>query len=289
MKLRSYVESQLGVYLQDKAVIKIAPPLITPSDCEGAGEVFALGKDFFKKDSFLTVSSQMYLEAMVRSFSQVYSLAPAFRADPSLSPRHLAEFWMLEAEYITEDLSEVIDSSLDLIKFIGQALLTQKTLLKQISPDLESKIEKKLKEEFKIISYEEACILLGKEITSSQEEKELMTLLDSCVVLTHFPVDQKPFYMKRVGDYTESFDILVKGVGEIVGGSLREKSSQILKERMSPSLQETLSWYLEMRDVDTITTGGFGIGFERVIMYFLEQESIKDIAPFPRWLGRMDI
>lgn len=173
MKLRSHLELAISQYFSEKSFIKISPPLISPSDCEGAGEVFSLGESFFKKQAFLTVSSQMYLEAMTRSFSQVYCLAPAFRADPSLSPRHLAEFWMLESEFLTEDVHEVIGEALALIKFCGQFLLTKKELLKEISPDLEEKLKIKLGEEFKIISYEEATLLLGKDIEGSKEEKRV--------------------------------------------------------------------------------------------------------------------
>ena len=289
MKLRSHIELSIAQFYSDKVFLKVTPPLITPSDCEGAGEVFYLGKDFFKKEAFLTVSSQMYLEAMVRSFSQVYCLAPAFRADPSLSPRHLAEFWMLEVELISQDISEVIQESLDLITFVGQELLKQDELLPQLDKELPTRIKLKLAETFKQLTYEQACDLLGKQIKGSKEEKELMIKLDSSIILTDFPVDQKPFYMKREGLITKSFDILVKGVGEVVGGSLREEDSTILSSRMSPSLQETLGWYLDIKKIDKIPTGGFGLGLERILMYYLELESIKDAIPFPRWLDRMDI
>jgi asparaginyl-tRNA synthetase len=196
---------------------------------------------------------------------------------------------MLEAEFITDDVSEVIEESIKLIQFIGQSLLKYPDLLTQLEKDLPSRIIQKISEEFKIISYKDASLFLGKEILGSKEEKDLMEKMSSSVVLTDFPIAQKPFYMKQIGDTTKSFDILVKGVGEVVGGSLREKSSKVLKDRMTISSIQTLQWYLDMREVDEMATGGFGLGFERILMYFLELDSIKDIVPFPRWMGRMDI
>ena len=289
MKLRSKLERYISEYFDEKCFCKITPPLITPSDCEGAGEVFSLGDDFFKKEAYLTVSSQMYLEAMTRSFSQVYCLAPAFRADPSLSPRHLAEFWMLEVEIISKDMRKVIQESLSLIQYIGESLLKEKSLLDEIDKELYSRIEKKVKEDVRIISYKEAKDILGKEIKGSVEEKELMEILGSSIVLTDFPIEQKPFYMKREGEYTKSFDVLLRGIGEVVGGSMREESKEILSSRISKSLQDTLSWYLDMRDVDRIQTGGFGLGFDRILMYYLELDSIKESITFPRWFERLDL
>lgn len=289
LKLRSLVELGLSQYFDEKKITKVTPPLITPSDCEGAGETFSLGKDFFKKSAYLTVSSQMYLEAMVRSLSQVYCLAPAFRADPSLSPRHLAEFWMLEVEMISDQLEEIIQEAQELIQQIGKILLQHPQLLQHIDKGLVEKIEKKISTIYKRITYAEACTILGKEIKGSKEEKELMEKLDSSIILTHFPSDQKPFYMKTKGKETYSFDILVKGVGEVVGGSLREEDAKILEEKMTSGMKSTLDWYLAIRKVDKIPTGGFGLGLERVLMFYLEQESIKEISPFPRWFGRMDV
>lgn len=287
LKLRSKIELLISQYYDQKHFLKVTPPLITPSDCEGAGETFELDKEFFQKPAFLTVSSQMYLESLVRSFSQVYCFAPAFRADPSLSSRHLAEFWMLEVEIITDDVDEVIKESLDLIRFIGESLLLYKDLLIQIDKQLPLKIEEKIKSKFKILTYKEATSILGKPILGAKEEKELMILLDSSIVLKDFPVEFKPFYMKRDRDITKSFDILVKGVGEVVGGSLREADDQVLKQRMTDSLIKSLDWYLDIRTVDKIYTGGFGLGFERILMYYLEVDSIKEIAIFPRYYGKM--
>lgn len=289
MKLKSILEFSIAKFYSEKSFTKISPPLLTPSDCEGAGEVFSVGKDFFEREAFLTVSSQMYLEAMTRSFSQVYCLAPAFRADPSLSSRHLAEFWMLEIEKTTDSLEDIISEAISLMKFIGLELLRERELLDLLDKDLASRIEAKVASEFKVISYKEASELLGKEILGSVEEKELMEKLGTGVVLTHFPAHYKPFYMLKEGDLTHSFDILAPGVGEIVGGSMREKDVSILRGRMSKELQESLAWYLDIREVDSISTGGFGLGFERILMYYLEIESIKDIATFPRWMGRMDM
>lgn len=289
MKLKSIIELSIAKFYSDKSFTKISPPLLTPSDCEGAGEVFSVGKDFFGREAYLTVSSQMYLEAMARSLSQVYCLAPAFRADPSLSSRHLAEFWMLEIEKTTDSLGDIIAEALSLIKFIGHELLRERELLDLLDKELAIRIEEKVASEFKVISYQAASELLGKEILGSVEEKELMEKLRTGVVLTHFPSHYKPFYMLREGDVTHSFDILAPGVGEIVGGSMREKDAGILRERMSSQFQESLAWYLDIREVDSISTGGFGLGFERILMYYLEIESIKDIATFPRWMGRMDM
>lgn len=289
LKLRSLVELGLSEYFATKKVTKVTPPLITPSDCEGAGETFSLDKDFFKKPAYLTVSSQMYLEAMVRSLSQVYCLAPAFRADPSLSPRHLAEFWMLEVEKISDSLEDIIQEATELIEQVGKILLAHPQLLKQIDDDLVEKITKQVKTIYKQLTYLEACEILGKEIKGSKEEKELMDKLGSSVILTHFPADQKPFYMKQKGKESFSFDILLQGVGEVVGGSLREEDSQILEGKMTESMKSTLDWYLEIRQVDKIPTGGFGLGLERILMFYLHQESIKEISPFPRWFGRMDV
>lgn len=122
-----------------------------------------------------------------------------------------------------------------------------------------------------------------------RKKKELMDKLGSSLVLTDFPKEQKPFYMKQSGMVTKSFDILARGVGEIVGGSLREEDSEILRERMSPELRKTLSWYLELREVDKLATGGYGLGFERILMYYLELESIKEAIAFPRWKDRLDM
>jgi len=287
--LRSFIEMKIQHYYLEKSTMKITPPLITPSDCEGAGEVFSLGEDFFKKSSFLTVSSQLYLESMVRSFSEVYCLAPAFRADPSLSPRHLSEFWMLEYETLTDSLDEVIQEATALIEFIGQSLLAEDSYLDLIDKGLKDRIKEKITSSFQRISYEEALKLLKVESIGSKEEKLLLDHFSCPVILTHFPIEEKPFYMKQREGTTLSFDILLEGVGEIVGGSLREEDSKVLKSRMDKKLRKDLSWYLDIRDKDSIPTGGFGLGFERILMYFLEEESIKDISLFPRWKGHLDI
>ncbi|RIB12992.1 asparaginyl-tRNA synthetase [Gigaspora rosea] len=310
-------------FFQTNEFFQIHTPIITNSDCEGGGEVFKISankkknikiehtkdglveKDFFGSPVYLTVSGQLHAEILACAMSRVYTFGPVFRAEESLTSRHLAEFWMLEAEIaFMFNLDELLDFAESCLRE------TTKHILNTCSQDLEffnqwvdeelsTRLESTTNKPFIRITYSEAINILSKANkkfefqpvfgTSFHSEHEKYLATDYCrgpVFITDYPKEIKPFYMRvnPDGKTVACTDLLFPKVGEIVGGSLREERYQKLVKRLEEFNLNTeeFQWYLDLRKYGTIPHGGFGIGFERYLQYITGMDNIRDVIPFPR-------
>ena len=288
---RDFLQFEIHKYFRTKEFVHINTPILTSNDCEGGGSTLKVKSELFKDICHLTVSAQLHLEAVNSGIENVYTLNPCFRAEKTLSSKHLAEFYMLEAElgFIT-NLNQLMDFVEDLFNHL--ITISGPFLLPRLA-NIKSELEFQVKEEqFKIqkiprISYDKAYEILSKspikfEIPleygdlAAEHEKYLVEYHNSPVFVTHYPSSSKPFYMLRnSNNMAECFDFLVPNVGELVGGSLR--STDIM------DLPNNLNWYNDIRTFGSIPHGGFGFGFERFIMYMLQLQSIRDTIPFPRY------
>jgi len=253
---------------------------------------------FFGRESFLTVSGQLEVEPFATAFSRVYTFGPTFRAENSNTSRHASEFWMIEPEIAFASVTDVMDLAEDFVKSIA----TQLSKHIEISPDLIFDAD------FARVSYTEAQKILsdsGKEFEfpigwgshmQSEHERFLAEeYFKRPVFVTDYPIEQKPFYMlmndpdEQDRETVACFDLLVPGVGEIIGGSAREHRSDKLTSQMERAGLDTeaYSWYLDLRRYGTVPHGGFGLGFERVIMWLMGVENIRDSIPYPRTPGQM--
>ncbi|CAO4369651.1 unnamed protein product [Caenorhabditis nigoni] len=300
LRLRSAIFRETHEFFMSRDFIHIDTPKLTRNDCEGGGEVFDVvttssealnGSEGVKEDPmYLSVSSQLHLEALVSRLQRVYTLGPAFRAEKQQSHAHLSEFHMLEAEVA---FVETIDEMCKLVEAYVQHMFSLldspkfQAELKIISSDHTSPVPTNSK--FSRITYDDAVKLLtskGSKVTaksglSKKNELDLVKYHNNFpVFVTHYPTNQKPFYMARTSDETStlSFDLLVPGVGELAGGSVREPDAEKLKSRGCG-----IEWYLETRRRGQPPTAGFGIGFERLLQYMLGIQNIKDTLAFPRW------
>jgi asparaginyl-tRNA synthetase len=303
-------------YLNDENYTEINTPILTSNDCEGAGETFlvrpanqellknmvkqnvSLENAYFDHATFLTVSGQLHLEAMSHGLGNTYTFGPTFRAENCKSPIHLSEFYMLEIEKVFVDsLDDLIEVTESIVKSVTRKLLDncQEDILKvrnQKSLEDFDWLEKK----FPIVKYEEAIRILAKnqsELKSKVDFQEGISKEQELFLVKHFkcpvfvidwPISIKSFYMrekKSEPGIVEALDLLVPHVGELVGGSVREDDYDRLKDKL-PNL-ESLNWYLDLRKYGSVTTAGFGLGFERYLQWILNIHNIKDVIPFPRW------
>ncbi|XP_051843172.1 probable asparagine--tRNA ligase, mitochondrial isoform X2 [Antechinus flavipes] len=284
LRVRSEATDAIHSFFKANGYIHIHTPVITSNDCEGAGELFQVepssnvkktGKNFFDVPAFLTVSAQLHLEVMSGAFTQVFTFGPTFRAENSQSRRHLAEFYMVEAEIsFVENLQDIMQVMETLFKTTTEAVLSNcqedvELLHKFVAPGQKDKLEQMLKNKFLIISYTEAMEILKK---GSQ----------------NFTFTPKPFYMRDNEDEPQhtvaAVDLLVPGVGELFGGSLREERFHLLQQRLARlGLTDAYEWYLDLRRFGSVPHGGFGMGFERYLQCILGVDNIKDVIPFPRF------
>ena len=301
-------------------------PIITSSDCEGAGEAFSVtanddyttsshgnssdesSKHFFRKEAFLTVSSQLHLEAIAHARTRVYTLSPSFRAERSQTNRHLAEFWMLEAEWAfvdqVEELCVVVES---MIKQAVQAVISQESYE---DPEIDPRIKGifNLDSPWARMTYTDAIEKLrtayeddrslfyfppewGKGL-QSEHEKWLASSIGGPVFVTDYPTSLKPFYMRLNEDRktVACFDLLVPGIGELVGGSLREERLELLDAalvRHGLAGREEYGWYRELRKYGGAPHGGFGLGFERLVSAVTGLPNVRECIAMPRWASRM--
>ena len=300
-------------------------PLITGSDCEGAGEMFRvttldlnalpLGKDgkvdctkdFFGRATNLTVSGQLEGEAMATAFGKIYTFGPTFRAENSNTPRHAAEFWMIEPEIAIADLSDEMDLSEAMVKSVIRYVLD--TCPDEIDffnqffdKELRARLEHVAASEFVRISYTQAVELLEKQNSTFQYQVEWGTDLQTeherylteqvykkPVFVTDYPKEIKSFYMRLNSDgkTVAAADLLVPGIGELCGGSQRDERLDVLERMMEEKglSQHDYEWYLDLRRFGTVEHAGFGIGFERLVMYLTAIPNIRDVLPFPRTAG----
>ena len=297
-------------------------PLITGSDTEGAGEMFRVttldmqnppltedgkvdySRDFFGKEANLTVSGQLNGEIMALAFRNIYTFGPTFRAENSYTGRHASEFWMVEPEIVFADLEDNMDLAEDMIKYVINYVLEEcpeemAFFNNFIDKGLLERLDNILNSNFKRITYTEAVEILinsgqkfeypvewGCDLQTEHERYITEQVYKAPVFVTDYPKDIKAFYMRmnEDGKTVRAMDLLVPGVGEIIGGSQREERYDVLMNRIHELglNEEEYWWYLELRKFGTATHAGFGLGFERIIMYLTGMSNIRDVIPFPR-------
>ncbi|XP_025831726.1 probable asparagine--tRNA ligase, mitochondrial [Agrilus planipennis] len=315
LRVRSNLLTEVTKYFNEVGFIHINTPIITSNDCEGGGEVFTavpankelikqMGKPgeptektYFNSEVYLTVSGQLHLEAVAHGLSKVYTMGPVFRAENSRSRLHLSEFYMLEAELaFINKISEILNVIENLLKTVTRRVL--ETSQDDINYLTNNKDFSWLDKPFVILTYDEAINILSSKLkmpdTDARSETEFskedeLAVVSYCGNLPTFvinwPKQVKAFYMRECEDNPKkvsALDLLVPGVGEIVGGGLRENTYEKLQKNI-PSDDKNFEWYLELRKFGGVPTGGFGLGFERYLQFLLDIENIKDAIPFPRW------
>ena len=315
-RVRSVLAMAIHEFFQSQGFVYVHAPIITANDAEGAGEAFVVTtrddaqyeKDFFGKKASLTVSGQLEAEAYALAFRDVYTFGPTFRAENSNTVRHAAEFWMIEPEIAFADLEDDMDLIEDTIKYcisyVKENCPAEMNFFNtMIDKDLENRLNKVLNSSFARLSYSEGIEVLKKAVADgvkfdnskiewgmdlqSEHERYLCEKhIGGPVFITDYPKDIKSFYMRMNDDNktVAACDLLVPGIGEIVGGSQREERYDMLVARMDElgMKKEGLEWYLDLRRYGGVQHAGFGIGFERLLMYITGMQNIRDVLPFPR-------
>lgn len=325
-RLRSEMAHAIHQFYRDKGFKYLTTPLITGSDCEGAGEMFRvtslspetiqkMGKmdfslDFFGREANLTVSGQLSAEMFAMALGDVYTFGPTFRAENSNTSRHVAEFWMLEPEMAFCDLDGNMDHGEELVKYLARHAMTlcredMDLFMNFVDKNLEARINTILNTDFARITYTEAIEILKKSGQTFEFPVEFGTDLQSeherflaevyCkkpVFLTNYPKGIKPFYMRANDDEktVAAVDLLVPGIGELIGGSQREERLDMLEARMKEMNLplDNYWWYLDSRRFGSVPHSGFGMGFERFLMMITGISNIRDVIPFPRTPGNID-
>ncbi len=323
-RIRSVAASSIHSYFQDRNYVYFNAPLITASDCEGAGEMFKVttldlekikdgkvdySKDFFGKPTSLTVSGQLQAETWMSAFKKVYTFGPTFRAENSNTKTHANEFWMIEPEIAFCDLEQNMDIMEDMLKYIVKTVLEKcsdeiEFLNKFVDKTLKEKLTKLVNSKFTRITHEEVITILknskvdfeftpeyGEDI-AKEHEKYITEYFNGPVFITNWPKDIKAFYMKQNedGKTVAAVDLEVPGAGELMGGSQREENYKKLLNRMKELNMNTkeLEWYLNLRRYGTCIHSGFGMGFERLLIYLTGVENIRDVIPYPRTPGNCE-
>ncbi|WP_050608009.1 asparagine--tRNA ligase [Clostridium niameyense] len=324
-RVRSLAAYAVHKFFQERGFVYVNTPIITGSDCEGAGEMFQLttmdlknipkteeGKvdfsdDFFGRAANLTVSGQLSAETFALAFRNVYTFGPTFRAENSNTARHASEFWMIEPEMAFAELKDYLDTAEDMVKYIinyvrENAPEEMEFFNKFVDKGLFERLDNVVGSDFARITYTEAVDLLQKSgakfdypvewgIDLQTEHERYLTekIYKKPVFVTDYPKDIKAFYMRLNDDgkTVAAADLLVPGVGEIIGGSQREERLEILEKRMAELglNKEDYWWYLELRKYGETKHSGYGLGFERIIMYMTGMGNIRDVIPFPRTPG----
>ena len=327
-RIRSLAAYAIHRFFQEHDFVYVHTPLITANDCEGAGEMFHVttldmkdvpltddglpdySKDFFGKETNLTVSGQLNGETYAMAFRNIYTFGPTFRAENSNTARHAAEFWMIEPEMAFADLSDDMTLAEDMLKYIIRYVLENapeemQFLNQYIDKGLLARLEHVLHSEFAHVTYTEAIRLLeqhrehfsyavkwGCDLQTEHERYLTEEIFKRPVFVTDYPKEIKAFYMKlnEDGKTVAAMDCLVPGIGEIIGGSQREENMELLLERMKETGMnpENYDFYLDLRKYGTTRHAGFGLGFERCIMYLTGISNIRDVIPFPRTTGNCE-
>lgn len=311
-RLRSVLSMAIHEFFQNQGFVYVHTPIITGNDAEGAGESFRVTtrsddqyeKDFFAKPASLTVSGQLHVEAFAMAFRDVYTFGPTFRAENSNTPRHGSEFWMIEPEIAFADLEDDMELIEDMVKYCIEYVLENAPeemafFEKMIDADCIQRIMKVKDSAFKRMTYSDAIEILkeadvtfeypvewGMDLQSEHERYICEKVVNGPVFLTDYPKDIKAFYMRLNDDgkTVAACDLLVPGVGELVGGSQREERYDVLKKRMEEMDMEleSLQWYMDLRRYGGCKHAGFGLGFDRFLMYLTGVQNIRDTEPFPR-------
>ncbi len=327
-RVRSEVSYAIHKFFYEKGFVWVHTPIITGSDAEGAGEMFRVtaldlenlpkaddgsidySEDFFGCETHLTVSGQLEGETMAMAFGNIYTFGPTFRAENSNTPRHAAEFWMIEPEIAFADLEDNMDLAEEMLKYIVSYILEKcayelEFFDKFLSPGLLDRLNRILKADYHRISYTQAIDMLlksdkkfdylpywGCDLQTEHERYLSEELFDGPVFITDYPKEIKAFYMRLNDDgkTVAAMDLLVPGIGEIIGGSQREERLPILQTRINEmGLDEKdYWWYLDLRKYGGTKHAGFGLGLERFIMYVTGISNIRDVIPYPRTTGNAE-
>jgi asparaginyl-tRNA synthetase len=324
-RVRNCLAQAVHRFFHEKQFYWIHTPVITASDCEGAGELFRVStldqanlplndkgqvdysQDFFGKEAFLTVSGQLNVETYCSAMSKVYTFGPTFRAENSNTSRHLAEFWMVEPEIAFADLQQNADLAEEMLKYIYRAVLDERGddlafFNQRIDNTVIERLESVVNNEFVRMDYSEAVKILqscghsfeypvewGTDLQSEHERYLAEVKFGKPVILMNYPKDIKAFYMRLNDDNktVAAMDVLAPGIGEIIGGSQREERLDVLDQRIDEMglPKENYWWYRDLRRYGTVPHSGFGLGFERAVLYATGMKNIRDVIPFPRAPG----
>jgi asparaginyl-tRNA synthetase len=321
-RVRNCLAQAVHRFLHSKGYFWISTPLITGSDCEGAGEMFRVStldmenlprndegkvdynKDFFGKETFLTVSGQLNVETYCNALSKVYTFGPTFRAENSNTTRHLAEFWMVEPEIAFADLSDAADLAEEMLKYVFKAVLEERPddmafFQQRVDKTVIDRLNSVIETDFVRLDYTDAITILencgkkfenqvswGVDLNSEHERYLAEEHFNGPVVLQNYPKDIKSFYMRLNDDgkTVAAMDILAPGIGEIIGGSQREERLDVLDSRLEEMGLDIADygWYRDLRRYGTVPHSGFGLGFERLVAYATGMQNVRDVIPFPR-------
>jgi asparaginyl-tRNA synthetase len=328
-RVRNALARAVHNFFQERGFLYVHTPIITASDCEGAGAMFGVttldmmnlprvkegesrgnidyAEDFFGKPAFLTVSGQLEAEIFALSFSNVYTFGPTFRAENSNTPRHLAEFWMIEPEMAFCDLQGDMELAEDFLRYILAQVMDAcpddlEFFNKRIDNTVLETLENVVNNKFEHITYTEAVRLLeksdrtwefpvfwGADLQAEHERYLTEELFKKPVIVTDYPKEIKAFYMRanEDGKTVRAMDVLAPRIGEIIGGSQREERYDVLLDRIRAAglHEEPYWWYLDLRKYGSAPHAGFGLGFERVMLYLTGMKNIRDVIPFPRTPG----
>ena len=322
-RVRNTLANAIHNYFYDNGFNWVNTPIITGSDCEGAGELFRVStldmanlprtdtgdadytQDFFHGEAFLTVSGQLEVESFCLAMSKVYTFGPTFRAENSHTSRHLSEFWMVEPEIAFADLNDDADLAEDLLKHVFTRVLEEREddmafFQQRIDKTVIDRLRGVIDNRFERIDYAEAIDILnnsgkrfefpvawGVDLAAEHERFLAEEHVRRPVVVMNYPKDIKAFYMRLNDDEktVAAMDVLAPGIGEIIGGSQREERLDVLEARMDEELREELWWYRDLRRYGTVPHAGFGLGFERLINYVTGMDNVRDAIPFPRTPG----
>ena len=327
-RVRSVAAYAIHQFFQEQGFVYIHTPIITASDCEGAGEMFRVTtldlnnvpknedgtvdytQDFFGKSANLTVSGQLNVESFAQAFGNVYTFGPTFRAENSNTQRHAAEFWMIEPEMAFADLNDYMDNAEAMIKFVIKTVLEKcpqemEFFGKFVDKELLPRLQHVKDSDFVRVSYTDAVKMLqesgakfdypvswGCDLQTEHERYLTEQLFKKPVFVTDYPKEIKAFYMRQNDDgkTVAAADCLVPGIGEIIGGSQREERLELLEARMNELglNPEDYWWYLDLRRYGSTHHAGYGLGFERLVMYLTGMSNIRDVLPHPRTVGNAD-
>ncbi|MBW8190136.1 asparagine--tRNA ligase [Neiella marina] len=321
-RVRNCLAQAIHRFFHEQGYVWVSTPIVTASDCEGAGEMFRVStldlenlprddkgaidfeQDFFGKESFLTVSGQLNAETYACALSKVYTFGPTFRAENSNTSRHLAEFWMVEPEVAFADLDDVAKLAEGMLKYAFKAVLEERAddmafFAQRIDKEAVSRLERFVESDFVQVDYTEAVDILlkcdkqfdypvewGIDLQSEHERYLAEEHFNAPVVVKNYPKDIKAFYMRmnEDGKTVAAMDVLAPGIGEIIGGSQREERLDVLDARLAEMDLDKAdySWYRDLRRYGTVPHSGFGLGFERLVSYVTGMGNIRDVIPFPR-------
>lgn len=327
-RVRSRLAFAIHKFFNERGFVYVHTPIITGSDAEGAGEMFRVttldldnipkdddgnvdfSQDFFSKSTNLTVSGQLQAEAYALAFRNVYTFGPTFRSEHSNTPRHAAEFWMMEPEICFADLADVCNLAEDMVRYIIKDVMENceeeiKFFNSFVDKNLIERLTKVANKSFKKLTYTEALEILqksgekfeypvewGMDLQTEHEKYLSEKVVDGPVFVTDYPKEIKAFYMRLNDDNktVAATDLLVPGIGELIGGSQREERYELLDKKMNELgfNKEEYKWYLDLRKYGGVKHGGFGLGFERMVMYMTGMSNIRDVIPFPRTVGHCE-